>query len=68
MVPHRAQFLLLATMLTPTNGFAADYSGPGVAVLDGDTIEVLHKRPGVGVLIHASIPLHVRPTPNCVNY
>ena len=31
MVPHRTQFLLLA-----------EFTGPGVIVLDGDTIEVLH--------------------------
>ena len=61
MVPHRTQFLLLATVLIPTIVFAADYSALGVAVLDGGTIEVLHKRPGVGVPIHTSIPPHVRP-------
>jgi hypothetical protein len=61
MVPHRIQFLLLATVLIPTIAFTADYSAPGVAILYGDTIEVLHKRPGVGLLIHTSIPLHVRP-------
>jgi micrococcal nuclease len=42
MVPHRTPFLLLATVLIPTIVCAADFSGPVVSVLDGDTIEVLH--------------------------
>ena len=67
MVPQRTQLLLLATVFIPIIVFTADYSASDVAVLAGDTIEVLHKCPGVGVLIHASIPLRVRPTPNYVN-
>jgi endonuclease YncB( thermonuclease family) len=31
-------------LLISTNAFAADFTGPVVSVLDGDTIEVLHKR------------------------
>ena len=45
----------------------ADFTGPGVAVLDGDTIEVLHEHPDVGVLIHASIPTPHTSYPNYVN-
>jgi len=44
MVPHRTQFLLLAALLIPTTVFAADFSGPVVSVLDGDTIEVLRNQ------------------------
>ena len=42
MVPHRTHFLLLAALLIPTIVCAADFSGPVVSVLDGDTLEVLH--------------------------
>jgi endonuclease YncB( thermonuclease family) len=33
---------LLSTVLLLSPAFAADFSGPVIAVLDGDTIEVLH--------------------------
>ena len=42
MVSHRTQFLLLAALLIPTIVCAADFYGPVVSTLDGDTIEVLH--------------------------
>ena len=42
MVPHRTQFLLLASVFIPTIVYAADFTGSVVAVLDGDTLEVLH--------------------------
>ena len=42
MVPHRTQFLLLAALLIPTIVCPADFYGPVVSTLDGDTIEVLH--------------------------
>ena len=41
-VPHRIPFLLVAALLIPTIVWAADFTGPVVSVLDGDTIEVLH--------------------------
>jgi endonuclease YncB( thermonuclease family) len=41
-VPHRTAFLLLAALLITTIACAADFSGPVVSVLDGDTIEILH--------------------------
>jgi len=59
--------MVIRLLLTSCNIFLfpylcfADFTGPGVAVLDGNTIEVLHKHPGVGLLIHTSIPLYVRP-------
>jgi endonuclease YncB( thermonuclease family) len=43
LIPHRTPFLLLAAVLIPTIVCAADFSGSVVSVLDGDTIEVLHK-------------------------
>ena len=42
MVPNRIQFPLLAAVLIPTLVCAADFTGPVVSVLDGDTFEVLH--------------------------
>ncbi|MBK5281712.1 MAG: thermonuclease family protein [Nitrospiraceae bacterium] len=42
LVPHRTSVLLLAALLIPTIVYAADFSGPVVAVLDGDTLEVLN--------------------------
>jgi len=40
-MPHRCAFLfLLATWLFIYPCLAADFSGPVVSVLDGDTIEV----------------------------
>ena len=42
LIPHRAPFLLLAALLIPTIVCAADFSGPVVSFLDGDTIEVPH--------------------------
>lgn len=39
---HRTTFLLLAALLIPTIVCAADFTGPIVSVLDGDTLEVLH--------------------------
>ena len=41
MVLYRTTFLLLAALLIPPTVFA-DFTGPVVSVLDGDTIEVLH--------------------------
>ena len=39
----RLTYLLgLAALLIPSTLFAADFSGPVVRILDGDTIEVLH--------------------------
>ena len=32
----------IASLMIPVCIFAADFSGPIVSVLDGDTIEVLH--------------------------
>jgi endonuclease YncB( thermonuclease family) len=44
----RDQFILLAYLLVPwsiaTSAIAADFTGPVVSVLDGDTIEVLHNQ------------------------
>ena len=39
---HRIQFLLLVALPIPTLVCAADFTGPVVSVLDGDTLEVLH--------------------------
>jgi micrococcal nuclease len=33
---------VFGTMLAASVSFAADFSGPVVSVLDGDTLEVLH--------------------------
>jgi endonuclease YncB( thermonuclease family) len=44
MVPHRTQFLLQAAVLIPTIVYAADFTSSVVAVLDGDTLEVLHNQ------------------------
>ena len=44
MVPRKTQFLLLAALLIPTIVCAADFTGPVVSVLDGDTIEALHNQ------------------------
>jgi endonuclease YncB( thermonuclease family) len=38
---HIRNLLLLVALLIPTTALA-DFSGPVVSVLDGDTIEVLH--------------------------
>lgn len=42
MTTRSTPFLLLVALLIPTIVCAADFSGPVVSVLDGDTIEVLH--------------------------
>ena len=41
---HVALAALLGLGLLSTSSFAADFSGPVVTVLDGDTIDVLHNR------------------------
>lgn len=44
----RGHFILLACLLVPwsnaPSAIAADFSGPVVRILDGDTIEVLHNQ------------------------
>lgn len=52
MAPHRTQFLLLAALLIPTLVCAADFSGPVVAVLDGDTIDVTRNHHNVRIRLN----------------
>ena len=40
----RRAVVLFSLVLHVTSAIAADFSGPVVSILDGDTIEVLHNR------------------------
>lgn len=49
---HLRTLLLLGVLLIPVTVSAADFSGPVVSVLDGDTIEVLHNTHPERIRLH----------------
>ena len=53
MTTRSTPFLLLVALLIPSVVCAADFSGPLVSVLDGDTIEVLHKNRSERIRLHS---------------
>jgi endonuclease YncB( thermonuclease family) len=41
--------LTLSVLLVSSNGWCAEFTGPVVSILDGDTIEVLHNTRAEGI-------------------
>src|SRR5690349_12788207 len=52
MTTRSTPFPLLVALLIPSIVCAADFSGPVVSVLDGDTIEVLHNQSPKRIRLH----------------